>query len=161
MNLNNEGILNKISIILKEKNLKIAVAESCTGGLISHNFTNISGSSEYFDRGIVSYSNNAKLELLDVSENIIEEYGAVSEQVAKAMAEGIRKKSNVDIGISITGIAGPAGGTEDKPVGLVYIAISTTNNTIVKKYQFPGDRLENKESTCSAALEMLLESINS
>ncbi|UCF50788.1 MAG: CinA family protein [Thermoplasmatales archaeon] len=160
MNLNNEEILKKISIILKENNLKIAVAESCSGGLISHNFTNISGSSEYFDRGIVSYSNNAKLELLDISENILERYGAVSEQVAIAMAKGIRKKSNVDIGIATTGIAGPTGGTEEKPVGLVYIAISTTNNTIVKKYQFPGDRLENKESTCRAALEMLLESIS-
>ena len=160
MNLNNEEILNKISIILKEKNLKIAVAESCTGGLVSHTFTNLSGSSEYFDRGIVTYSNNAKTELLDVSENILEKYGAVSEQVAKAMAKGIRKKSNVDIGISTTGIAGPTGGTEDKPVGLVYIAISTTNNTIVKKYQFSGDRLENKESTCRAALEKLLESIS-
>jgi len=161
MNLNNEEILNKISIILKEKNLKIASAESCTGGLISHNFTNISGSSEYFERGIVSYSNKAKIELLDVSENILEKYGTVSKQVAKAMAEGVRKKSDVDIGIATTGIAGPTGGTKDKPVGLVYIAISRINNTLVKKYQFLGNRLENKESTCKAALEMLLESINS
>ena len=161
MNLNNEEILNKISIILKEKNLKIAIAESCTGGLISHNFTNISGISEYFERGIVSYSNIAKMELLDVSENILEKYGAVSEQVAKAMAEGVRKKSHADIGIATTGIAGPTGGTKDKPVGLVYLAISTISNTIVKKFQFSGNRIENKESTCKAALEMLLESINS
>ena len=159
MSLNNEEILDKISIILKEKNLKIATAESCTGGLISHNLTNISGSSEYFDRGIVSYSNKAKTKLLDVSENILEKYGAVSEQTAKAMAEGIRIKSNVDIGIATTGIAGPSGGTKDKPVGLVYIGISTNNNTIVKKYQFSGSRLENKESTCKAALEMLLVTI--
>lgn len=160
MNLNNEEILNKISIILKEKNLKIATAESCTGGLISHNFTNISGSSEYFDSGIVSYSNKAKIELLDVSEKILEKYGAVSEQVAKSMAEGVRNKSDVDIGIATTGIAGPTGGTEDKPVGLVYIAISTTKNTLVKKIQFSGNRLENKESTCKATLELLLESIS-
>jgi len=148
---------NKISILLKKQNLTVATAESCTGGLIAHAITNVSGSSEYFDRGIVSYSNRAKMELLDVSENILKEYGAVSEQVAKTMAEGIRKKSNVDIGIATTGIAGPTGGTEEKPVGLVFIAISTSENTMVKKFQFSGDRLQNKESTCNAALNMLLD----
>ena len=159
MSLKNEEILEKISIILKEKGLKIATAESCTGGLISHSFTNISGSSEYFDRGIVSYSNKAKTELLDVSEDILNKYGAVSEKVAKAMSEGIRKKSNVDIGIATTGIAGPTGGTKEKPVGLVFISISTINNTIVKRFHFSGNRLENKESTCKAALETLLKLI--
>lgn len=159
MSFNNDEILDKISIILKEKHLKIATAESCTGGLISHTLTNISGSSEYFDRGIVSYSNNAKTELLGVSENILEKYGAVSEQVAKAMAEGVRKRSNVDIGIATTGIAGPTGGTKEKPVGLVYISISSTNNTIVKKFKFAGSRLENKESTCNAALNLFLDFI--
>ena len=159
MSLNNEEILDKISIILKEKSLKIATAESCTGGLISHTFTNISGSSEYFDRGIVSYSNKAKIELLEVTEDVLDKYGAVSEQVAKAMAEGIRNRSNVNIGIATTGIAGPTGGTKEKPVGLVYIAISTIENTTVKRFQFSGNRLENKESTCNAALKMLLDSI--
>ncbi len=160
MSLNNAEILDKISIILKDKSLMIATAESCTGGLISHTFTNISGSSEFFDRGIVSYSNKAKIELLDVSKDIINKYGAVSEQVAKAMAEGIRNRSNVDIGIATTGIAGPTGGTKEKPVGLVYIAISTFDNTSVNKFQFSGSRLENKESTLNAALKMLIESIN-
>ena len=127
-------VLKKISNLLKEKNLTIATAESCTGGLISHSITNISGSSDYFDRGIVSYSNNAKVELLDVSEELLEKYGAVSEQVAKAMAEGVRNKSNVDIGIATTGIAGPTGGTIEKPVGLVYIAVSTADESIVKKF---------------------------
>jgi nicotinamide-nucleotide amidase len=160
MRLDNEEILNKISNILKEKKLKIATAESCSGGLISHNITNISGSSEYFDRGVVSYSNNAKKELLDVSEDILEKYGAVSKQTAKEMAEGIRKKSSVDIGIATTGIAGPTGRTKDKPVGLVYIAISTNDDTFVKKFQFSGSRLENKKSTCNAALKMLLDLIS-
>ncbi|KYK34795.1 MAG: competence protein ComA [Thermoplasmatales archaeon SG8-52-3] len=160
MILNNKEILEKISIMLKEKGQKIAIAESCTGGLISHSFTNISGSSEYFDRGIVSYSNKAKTELLDVSLNILNKYGAVSEQVAKAMAEGVRKKSKVDIGIATTGIAGPTGGTKDKQVGLVFISISTINNTIVKRFQFSGNRLKNKESTCKAALEMLFNLIS-
>ena len=149
-------ILTKISNLLKEKKKTIATAESCTGGLIAHSLTNISGSSDYFDRGIISYSNNAKIDLLDVPEEILEKYGAVSEQVAKAMAEGVRTKSNVDIGISTTGIAGPTGGTKEKPVGLVYIGISTIENTMVKKFQFSGDRLENKESTCNAAFQMLL-----
>lgn len=159
MSLMNKEILNKISLILKKQQLKIVTAESCTGGLISHTLTNISGSSDYFDRGIVSYSNTAKTELLGVSEGLLEKYGAVSKQVAKAMAEGVRIRSSVDIGIATTGIAGPTGGTKEKPVGLVYIAVSTSDDTIVKKFQFSGKRIENKKSTCNAALEMLLDVI--
>jgi nicotinamide-nucleotide amidase len=149
--------LEKIANLLKEKRLTIAIAESCTGGLISNSFTNMSGSSEYFDRGIISYSNQAKMELLNVSKDLLEDYGAVSEQIAKAMAEGVRNTSKVDIGISTTGIAGPSGGSKDKPVGLVYIGISTINKTVVKKFLFSGDRLENKENTCNAALNMILD----
>ena len=152
-----EKLLNKVSQQLKQRNLTIATAESCTGGLIAHTLTNISGSSDYFDRGIVSYSNRAKTELLGVSERMLKEHGAVSEQAALAMAEGIRTKSKVDIGIATTGIAGPTGGTKEKPVGLVYIAISTSNKTEVKKFLFSGSRLQNKESTCNAALGMLLD----
>lgn len=155
-----EHTLKKVSILLTQKNLTIATAESCTGGLIAHSLTNISGSSDYFDRGVVIYSNNAKRELLAVPEEILKKYGAVNKHVAKTMAEGIRKKSNVDIGIATTGIAGPTGGTKEKPVGLVYIAISTTQNTIVKKFKFTGNRLQNKESTCNAALEMILDYFN-
>ena len=151
-----EQTLKKVSDLLKQKNLTIATAESCTGGLIAHSLTNISGSSDYFKRGIVSYSNESKIELLDISEELLIEYGAVSIQVAQAMAEGVRIKSNVDIGISTTGIAGPTGGTNEKPVGLVYISISTSDETMVQKFQFSGDRLQNKESTCNAALQMLL-----
>ena len=152
-----EKLLNDVSQRLKQKNLTIAIAESCTGGLIAHTLTNISGSSDYFDRGIVSYSNRAKIELLGVSERMLKENGAVSEQAARVMAEGIRIKSNVDIGIATTGIAGPTGGTKEKPVGLVYIAISTSKNTEVKKFLFSGNRLQNKENTCNAALSMLLD----
>ena len=152
-------LLNKISLILKKQNLKIATAESCTGGLIAHTLTNISGSSDYFDRGVVSYSNKSKTELLDVPEKLIDKYGAVSNPVAKAMADGIRVKSEVDIGISTTGIAGPTGGTKEKPVGLVFIAISTKDNVIVKKYQFGGNRIQNKYDTCKAALDMLYEAL--
>jgi len=145
--------------LLKEKNLTVATAESCTGGLIAHTLTNISGSSDYFDRGIVSYSNTAKTELLRVPENILKKYGAVSKQVAKIMAESIRIKSNVDLGIATTGIAGPTGGTKEKPVGLVFIAISTSQGTYIRRYQFSGNRLENKEYTCNAALWMVLDHI--
>ena len=152
-------ILIKVSNFLKEKKISIAVAESCTGGLIAHTLTNISGSSDYFDRGIVSYSNESKIELLGVSENILKKYGAVSEQVVKQMAEGIRKKSKVDIGLATTGIAGPTGGTKEKPIGLVFISISNKEKTIVKKYQFSGDRLKNKESACNAALKILMDFI--
>ena len=152
-----EHIIKEISKILKKKNYSVATAESCTGGLIAHTLTNISGSSDYFDRGIVSYSNIAKMELLDVPSNLLEEYGAVSELVARAMADGIRKKSNVDIGLGITGIAGPTGGTKDKPVGLVYISLAGSKNVIVKRFVFSGERLQNKESSCNAALQMLLE----
>ena len=156
----NKKLLNKIYLQLKSRNLTLATAESCTGGLIAHTLTNVSGSSDYFDRGVVSYSNKAKMDLLDVSENILKEHGAVSKEVAEAMAEGIRKKSKVDIGLSTTGIAGPTGGTKEKPVGLVYISISTEKKTYVKKFNFGGDRLQNKESTCIAAINMLLEFLN-
>jgi nicotinamide-nucleotide amidase len=152
-----EELLNKVSTNLKKQKLTIATAESCTGGLLSHILTNISGSSDYFDRGIVSYSNKSKIQLLGVPENLLKKYGAVSKQVAKAMADGVRTKSNVDIGISTTGIAGPTGGTKEKPVGLVYISVSNKDSVIVKKLLFSGDRLQNKESTCNMALQMLLD----
>lgn len=157
MTLVDKELLNKISSILKEKKLKIATAESCTGGLISHTLTNISGSSDYFDRGIISYSNRAKKELLDVPKSMLKKYGAVSKQVAEIMAKSVRKKSKVDIGISSTGIAGPTGGTRDKPVGLVYIGISTEEKTFSKKFLFSGNRLQNKNNTCHAALQMLYD----
>ena len=152
-----EKILSNVSAELKKQGVTIATAESCTGGLIAHILTNVSGSSDYFDRGIVSYSNKSKMELLDVSDELIKRFGAVSEEVAKAMAEGIRKKSNVDIGLATTGIAGPTGVTREKPVGLVYIAVATSDDTVVRRFQFSGNRLENKDSTCNAALDMLLD----
>ena len=148
-------LLNKISLLLKKQKFKIATAESCTGGLIAHTLTNVSGASDYFDRGVISYSNKSKTELLGVPERLIEKYGAVSNPVAKAMAEGIKIKSEVDIGIATTGVAGPMGGTKEKPVGLVFIAISTKDNVIVKKFQFSGNRIQNKYDTCKGALEML------
>jgi nicotinamide-nucleotide amidase len=152
-------LLNKVSDELKKHHVTIATAESCTGGLIAHMLTNISGSSEYFDRGVISYSNVSKIELLGVSEKILTGFGAVNEQVARAMAEGIRKRARVDIGVSTTGIAGPTGGTKEKPVGLVYVGIATRNDVLVKRFVFSGDRLQNKELACDAALSLVLEAI--
>jgi len=152
-----EKLLDKVSTLLKKQKLTLATAESCTGGLIAHTLTNVSGSSDYFDRGVISYSNKAKTDLLDVPKDILKKYGAVSEQVAKAMGEGVRKKSNADIGIATTGIAGPTGGTPSKPVGLVYVALSTYNKTDVRKYLVTGNRLQNKESACNQALLLLYD----
>jgi len=152
-------LLEKVSKKLKEKHLSIATAESCTGGLLSHILTNISGSSEYFIQGIVSYSNESKIKSLGVPPEILKRFGAVSKQTAIAMAQGVKNKSTVDIGISTTGIAGPTGGTKDKPVGLVYIGIAVFDKIEVKKFLFTGNRLQNKESTCNEALKMLLEFI--
>ena len=154
--MTDKELLKKVSMLLKKQKITVATAESCTGGLIAHTLTNVSGSSNYFDRGIISYSNTAKMELLDVPEELFRKHGAVSKLVAKAMAKGVRIKSNVDIGIATTGVAGPTGGTKKKPVGLVYIAVSTSDKTEVKKFQFLGDRLQNKESTCIEALQMIL-----
>ena len=156
----NERIVEKVSNILKEKKLKIATAESCTGGLIAHTFTNISGSSDYFERGFVTYSNDAKMELLGVSSNDLKGHGAVSKIVAKAMAKGALKNSKADIGLSTTGIAGPMGGSTEKPVGLVYIAVSNSEKTVVKKFNFKGSRMENKYFACNAAFEMLFDLIS-
>ncbi|MEM0493373.1 MAG: CinA family protein [Candidatus Thermoplasmatota archaeon] len=154
-----ENTLKKIARVLSEKRFSIATAESCTGGLIAHTLTNVPGSSNYFNRGVVAYSNQSKIELLDVPEETLSIYGAVSEETAKAMAIGVRLKSKVNIGLATTGIAGPTGGSKEKPVGLVYISISTIKDTISKKCLFKGDRLSIKEQTCNTALNMLLEEL--
>ncbi len=153
----NEELLAKVTDLFKNKKLTVATAESCTGGMIANTLTNVSGSSKYFERGIVSYSNEAKMELLDVPEDLFKKYGAVSDRVAIAMAESIRKKAKVDIGIATTGIAGPTGGTKEKPVGLVYLAVATKDITNVMKYNFKGNRLENKEKTCEAVFDLVLK----
>ena len=153
-------LITKASEKLKNQDLTIATAESCTGGLLAHYLTSISGSSDYFDRGVISYSNKSKIELLGVTKETLERYGAVSEQTAKAMAIGIRERSNVDIGVSTTGIAGPTGGTKAKPVGLVYIGIATPKKIEVKRLLFSGDRLQNKEDTCNSAIKLILETIS-
>ncbi len=157
-----QPLLKEVATHLLNKNITIATAESCTGGLLAHYLTSISGSSIYFIQGIVSYSNQAKESLLGVSKKTLETHGAVSEQTAHEMAVGIRTNAATDIGISTTGIAGPTGGTAEKPVGLVYIGLASQNTMKVKQCIFTGNRMENKESTCYEALQMvknLLETI--
>jgi nicotinamide-nucleotide amidase len=150
--------LNRIQKIIEtftEKNIWIATAESCTGGYVAHMLTNISGASKVFERGVVSYSNEAKIEILKVDAKAIEKYGAVSEIVAGQMANNIRNLSKVDIGIGVTGIAGPSGGTEEKPVGLVFIGFSTKEQTIVEKYIIKTDRIAFKTEVLKKVIEFL------
>jgi len=122
--------------LLESKKLKIATAESCTGGLISKTITEVSGASAVFDCGVCSYANSIKEKLLNVKKETLEAYGAVSEQTAHEMAIGILKLADADIGISVTGIAGPTGGTKEKPVGLVYIGVATRKGVVVHKCNF-------------------------
>ncbi|MGB5287778.1 MAG: competence/damage-inducible protein A [Ignavibacteriaceae bacterium] len=141
--------------LLLEREFKIATAESCTGGMVGNFLTNISGSSKYFERGIICYSNAAKVELLKVDEDVIAEHGAVSQEVAMQMAEGIKSTSGADIGLATTGIMGPTGATENKPVGLVYIGYCDEKVCTAKKFNFGDDRLLNKQRTAQAALDFV------
>jgi nicotinamide-nucleotide amidase len=147
-----EGIVAKRLI---EKDLQLAVAESCTGGLIGHRLTNVSGSSDYFERGVVSYSNQAKQELLEVQEETLKEYGAVSKEIAKEMALGVRKLAKTDLGIAVTGIAGPTGGSEEKPVGLVYMGLATLDQVESFRFKFHGNRQQIKYLTSQYTLDKL------
>ena len=133
----------------------VAVAESCTGGLIAQRLTNVPGSSKYFLEGVVTYSNESKVRLLGVDKKLIKEFGAVSQQVARDMARGVRHKAKSDFGLAVTGIAGPGGGTEEKPVGLVYIALADAAHTEHRKVILPGDRELIRWRASQAALDML------
>lgn len=145
--------------LLAEKKLKVSVAESCTGGLICNKLTNVPGASEVFDRGFIVYSNEAKMKLLGVPEQVLKEHGAVSSQTARYMAHGALSNSLADIALSVTGIAGPGGGSETKPVGLVYIGIATKDYSESFEFRFSGDRLRIKEMTSKAALNILRKKI--
>jgi nicotinamide-nucleotide amidase len=150
-----EDIENIVGNLLSKNDLTIAVAESCTGGLIADRITNVSGASKYFDRGVVTYSNKSKIELLGIPEGLITKHGAVSREVAEAMASGIKNGSHSNIGISTTGIAGPSGGTNEKPVGLVWIGYSNNKITFAEKFLFGDDRLRTKIRASQAALNIV------
>ncbi len=147
--------------LLKRHGLTVSVAESCTGGRLGDKFTDIPGSSEYFNGGVISYTNRAKVDLLDVRESTLILKGAVSEEVARQMAAGARKALNSTIGIGITGIAGPTGATPKKPVGLVYICVSSDEGTKCTRNLFKGSRQRVKNQAVEKALLMLIDFVKS
>lgn len=153
--IDNQDMEDRVAEELMNKSLTIALAESCTGGLISHRLTNVPGSSAYLERSIVCYSNRSKIELLNVDEELISKYGSVSSQVAIAMAEGIRAISGVDLGVGVTGIAGPDGGTTEKPVGLVYFALATREGIRCEKHLYSGGRKGIKQRASQTALDLI------
>lgn len=152
---NGDSLEQIASYFLQMRDATLAVAESCTGGLVAERLTSVSGSSRYFIGGAVVYSNELKTQLADVPADLIDVYGAVSEQVARALAEGIRKKCGTTLGLGVTGVAGPTGGTAEKPVGLVFHALASENGTEVVKKTFPGDRARIRWFASQQALDMV------
>ena len=147
----------KIVNLLKRKKLKISFAESCTGGMLSSTITSVSGSSKVFNLGLVTYSNESKIKVLKVPKNTIRKYGSVSEQVCKAMVKNVSKIGKANISVSITGIAGPSGGTKIKPVGLVYVGIKKGNKVEIKKYLFKNKgRSYIQKAAVNKSLELIL-----
>jgi nicotinamide-nucleotide amidase len=140
-----------------ERGVTVAVAESCTGGLIAKTLTDVAGASGYFLGGVVSYSNEAKARLLGVPEELIAAHGAVSVQVARAMAAGVLSRTGADLAVAVTGISGPGGGSPAKPVGLTYVAVADAAGPEVRRFVWTGDRASNREAAARAALELLLE----
>lgn len=150
-----QGIEDKLVKLLIDKKLTVSTAESCTGGLVSATLVNVSGVSEVFKQGFVTYSNKAKRKALGVKKSTLEEVGAVSKKVAKQMAIGAAINANADVAISTTGIAGPDGGTDEKPVGLVYIGLYVSGATYVKECHFEGNRSDVRNLTVVNALNLL------
>jgi len=145
---------------LINKKLTISVAESCTGGLLAHNLTKIANSSKYFQMGLTTYSNQAKIKILKVNKNIVQKHGAVSNECCKAMVVNLSKISKSKINVSITGIAGPGGGTKDKPVGLVYIGIKKGKNLLIIKNKFnSGDRNKIQRLTVKKVIKLIIDLI--
>lgn len=156
-----EAVTLEAAIIkeLAQKGLKLGVAESCTGGLLSARLINVPGASDVYKAGLVTYSNKAKHKLIDVKKDTLEQFGAVSEETAKEMVKGTLHRTGADMAVSITGIAGPGGGTEEKPVGLVYIGCGQKGRIVVKRYQFSGNRTKIRESAVANALTLMREVI--
>ncbi|MBW8011879.1 MAG: CinA family protein [Chloroflexi bacterium] len=142
---------------LRKKGLRLAVAESCTGGLIGHRITNVPGSSTYYMGSVTAYAYDAKVRLLGVSWKTLETYGAVSEETVSEMALGVRRALASDLGLSVSGIAGPGGGTPEKPVGYVCLGLSSAQDSFTRTYHFEGDRSAVKEQSAEAALQFLLD----
>ncbi|HEY7697120.1 MAG TPA: nicotinamide-nucleotide amidohydrolase family protein, partial [Vicinamibacteria bacterium] len=150
-----ESLEEVVGRLLAERSLSLSVAESCTGGLITHRLTEVAGSSRYLERGFVTYSNESKVDLLGVDAGLIRSHGAVSAEVAESMARGARTRAGTDFAIAVTGIAGPSGGTAEKPVGLVFIAVCDESACLVRRFLFPGNRVLVKRWSAQMALDLL------
>jgi nicotinamide-nucleotide amidase len=156
------SLVEQVSDELRKRKWKITSAESCTGGMICAAITDLPGSSEIFDRGFITYSNQAKIDLLGVYRSILEAYGAVSEQTVSAMAEGALRQTPADVAVAVTGVAGPGGGSEEKPVGLVYIGISIRGRSSQAfRHIFSGDRKSIRQQSTDAAFMHILDLIGS
>jgi PncC family amidohydrolase len=151
------GLAERLQAICLGRGLTVAVAESCTGGLVADAITDIPGSSGYFLGGVVSYADSAKAALLGVPAEVLAAHGAVSAQVGRAMAEGARERFSADLAAAVTGVAGPDGGSEAKPVGLTYVAVAAAQGVDVRRFVWNGDRSANKEASAAAVLEILVE----
>lgn len=155
-----ESLELQVGNALRQKGWTLALGESCTGGLVAHRITEVAGSSEYFLGGVVAYSNPVKHRLLQVPEQTLENYGAVSEETALQMARGARAVLGAHVGLSVTGIAGPGGGTPEKPVGLTILAVSTPAGDRIERHVWSGDRQANKQASAEAALQLLLRALS-
>ena len=153
--MTDEQLERVVGELLRAHGLTLSIAENCTGGLVGHRLTNVPGSSDYFLGGVIAYSNDVTERILDVRYDTLAHYGAVSEQTALEMAIGVRQLFRTDVGLSVTGIAGPTGGTRDKPVGLVYIGLSVQHQEECYRFLYGSDREENKAASAEAALEIL------
>ncbi len=153
------ALAERLAVACGEHGLTVATAESCTGGLVADAITDVAGASRYFLGGVVAYADRAKTDQLGVAPELIAAHGAVSAQVARAMAVGARERFGADLAVAVTGIAGPGGGSEAKPVGLTYVAFADRGGVDVRRFLWSGDRAANKLASATAALELLLERI--
>jgi nicotinamide-nucleotide amidase len=161
MNTKETDEVEELAALLIEKGLTLAVAESCTGGLLGSMVTSLAGSSAYFKGGIISYADSIKFTLLGVDSETIESFGAVSKECAELMAKGAREKLSSDIGVSITGVAGPEGGTNEKPVGTVFISVSSATESVTEKLILSGSRSEIREESASMAIRLIIKVLRS
>ncbi|MDO8672849.1 MAG: CinA family protein [Dehalococcoidia bacterium] len=155
------SMVRQVGLLLRRRALTLAVAESCTGGLLASRLTDVSGSSAYFRGGVVSYSDDIKVQVLEVSKDLIVARGAVSSEVALAMAKGVRRLMRADIAVAVTGIAGPTGATLAKPVGLVYVAVTADDFEECHEFHWQGTRIQNKRKSAEAALALLHDYLTS
>jgi nicotinamide-nucleotide amidase len=151
----NESLEVTVGKLLGARKQTLAIAESCTGGLITHRLTNVPGSSAYVVATVIAYAYEAKVAALGMTWEMLNQFGAVSQETARAMARGVREKFSSTLGLAVTGIAGPGGGTPEKPVGLTYIALVSENDEVIERHVWRGNRIENKERSADAALALL------